>query len=320
MTLLIDFAVLVIGFFVLIKGADILIDGASSIGKSFNIPNVVIGLTVVAFGTSLPEMVVNIYSAIQGSYDLAIGNIVGSNISNILLILGVTAVMSPLNLGHGTVWKEIPLNILAVVLLGVMVNDCMLDGKIFNQLSRIDGVVLISFFIIFLYYVFAASKVKGKDTEEIDEYPLYKSIIFVVLGVSGLTLGGRWIVDSAISISSILGLSQGFIGLSIVALGTSLPELATSVVAALKKNSDLAVGNIVGSNIFNIFWVLGITSIINPINYEPSYNIDILILVLATVLFWVFMHTKNRYRLERYEGIIFLVCYVSYMGFLIWRG
>ena len=260
----IPYIFLIAGFAFLVKGADFLVDGASSIAKKFGISALVIGLTIVAFGTSAPELIVNIFASIQGNTDIAIGNILGSNIANILLILGISAMIYPLAVGKGTVWKEIPLGLLAIIVVAIMANDRLIDGGGFSGLTRIDGFILISFFIIFLYYTFGISKAQGtgepEESNRIHEYSFFRSGIMVVAGLAGLTLGGKWIVDSAVVIAEQIGLSQAVIGLTIVAIGTSLPELATSAIAAFKKNTDIAVGNIVGSNIFNVFWILGISA------------------------------------------------------------
>jgi len=315
----INLLLLVFGFILLIKGADYLIEGSTSVAKKFNIPNIVIGLTLVAFGTSLPEMIVNVFASIKGSSDMQIGNIIGSNISNIFLILGVATFICPIKIKKGTVWKEIPLSILAVVLLAVMLNDALFDARIFNELSRIDGVVLLSFFVIFIYYIFGMGQVEGDDTEEMNIHSIKKTSILIVLGMFGLFLGGKWIVDSVQVLARMMNISEAFISLSIVAFGTSLPELATSIMAALRKNADMAIGNVVGSNIFNIFWVLGLSAVINPIKYDIAFNVDLIVVIFATVLLFVFMHINKRYHLNRFEGISFVSLYILYVGYLVLR-
>jgi cation:H+ antiporter len=308
-----------IGFVLLIKGADFLVDGASSVAKKLKISNIVIGLTIVAFGTSAPELIVNIMASIKGNSDLAIGNVVGSNIANILLILGISAVIYPLAVKKGTVLKEIPLSLLAAVSLWFMVNDSLIDNASASVLSRIDGFILLMFFSIFLYYTFGISKVEGKE-EKVKEFKTATSILFVLIGIVFLTIGGKWIVDGAIIIAQQLGMSEALIGLTIVAVGTSLPELATSAVAAYKKNPDIAIGNVVGSNIFNIFWILGVSSLIKPIVFSAELNFDIYFLGVATSFLFLSMFIGKKHLLERWQGILFLLTYVAYLVFLIIRG
>lgn len=308
-----------IGFVLLIKGADFLVGGASSIAKKFNIPNIVIGLTIVSFGTSAPELVVNILASLSGSTEVAIGNILGSNIANIFLILGVSALIYPLTTQKNTVWKEIPLSLLAAALLAIMVNDIRIDGASFAGLTRTDGFIFIAFFIIFLYYTFGISKVQGdaQSDEEIPQMKLSKAAGFIVLGLIGLVVGGTWIVDGAVMIAQSFQVSESLIGLTIIAIGTSLPELATSAVAAARKESDIAVGNVVGSNIFNIFWILGVSSIINPIPFSTASDIDIMMTIAASFLLFVMMFLGKRHTLERWQGGLFLAIYFSYILFLV---
>ncbi len=317
------YILLVVGFFFLIKGADLLVDGASSVARKFNISNLVIGLTIVAFGTSAPELFVNLYASIQGTTDIAIGNIIGSNIVNMLFILGVTAVIYPITVTKGTVWKEIPLCLLAALLVFVMANDVLFDGASANILTRIDGIVLTSFFIIFLYYTFSIARTQ-KDTPSVTEHSVvhsgWKSVGMILLGLVGLVLGGQWIVDGATHIAVSLGLSQALIGLTIVAIGTSLPELATSAVAAYKKNSDIAVGNVVGSNIFNIFWILGLSAVIKPLTFASILNFDVLVAVGAAIILFVSMFVFKRHSLGRIEGIVLIALYIFYTVVIVMRG
>lgn len=311
-----------VGFAFLIKGADLLVDGASSIAKRLGISALVIGLTIVSFGTSTPELIVNILSSLRGSTDLAIGNIVGSNSANILLILGISAAIYPLTITRGTVWKEIPLSLLAIILMAILSNDGFIDGLPFSALGRADGLTLISFFIIFLYYTYGISKVNASQASEIkiSEYSPTRSILMIIVGLAGLTIGGKWVVDGAISIAQGLGASEALIGLTIVAVGTSLPELATSAMAAYKKNADIAVGNIVGSNIFNIFWILGISAIIKPLPLDSKLFTDIVVTIIATILLFAFMFIGKKHTLERWQGVAFVLLYVIYVAYLIVRG
>ncbi|MGE4443986.1 MAG: calcium/sodium antiporter [Candidatus Altimarinota bacterium] len=310
----------IIGFFVLIKGADLLVSGASSIALKFKISPLVIGLTIVAFGTSAPEFAVNIFSATKGETELAIGNILGSNIANILLILGITSIIYPVQAKLSTVWKEIPFALLGAIMLGILANDKLIDGSITSEISRIDGLVLIGFFIIFLYYTFGISKDAGDTTsqeEDMKEISVGKSVLYIIIGLTGLILGGKWIVDGAVSLATAFGMSKSVIGLTVVAIGTSLPELATSVVAAMKKQSDIAIGNIVGSNIFNIFWILGFTGTLTNIPFSASSNIDILMTIFASILLFIFMFLGKKHRIGRWEGIIMVCIYIGYLAYLV---
>jgi len=318
---MLQYILLVIGFILLIKGADFLVDGASSVGRKLNISDLVIGLTVVAFGTSLPELFVNIFASIKGNTDIAIGNVLGSNIANIFLILGVSAAIFPLAVGKGTVWKEIPFSLLAALVLGIMANDRSIDKSDISALTRVDGLVLLAFFIIFIYYSFGIVKrIDGIDSHlPQKEYGLLKSSLMIVIGLVGLGVGGNWIVGAAVLIASRLGVSQSLIGLTIVAVGTSLPELATSAVAAYKKNAEIAVGNVIGSNIFNIFFVLGLSSIIKPLPFNPGSNIDIGVVILASLILFIWMFTGKKHSLDRWEGIIFLILYGGYITFLVFN-
>ena len=311
-----------IGFIFLIKGADLLIEEASALARRLGVSSLFIGLTIVAFGTSLPELVVNVFASFQGKADIAISNILGSNICNILLILGLGAIIYPLTLKKETVWKEIPFSFLAVILIALMANDVLIDGGSSSALTRIDGLVLICFFIIFLYYVFNIARVKTSQEvkKEDRSSSLISSSFKITLAFVGIFLGGRWIVDGAVTLASNLGVSQALIGATIVAFGTSLPELVTSIVAVCKKNVDLAVGNIVGSNIFNIFCILGLSAIIKSIPFSYFFNLDLLILMVATFLLFLFMFIKKKSVLERWQGIIFLSLYLFYIITLIVRG
>ncbi|MBU0649192.1 calcium/sodium antiporter [Patescibacteria group bacterium] len=312
--------ILVAGLAILVKGADLLVDGASSMAKKLKIPYIVIGLVIVAFGTSFPELMINILASARGNTDLAIGNVIGSNITNLALILGIAAAIYPLTIKAGTTWKEIPLAFLAVALMFFMANDIWLDKTSQNILTRTDGIALIAFFIIFLYYTYGVSKLKESAKDNVPVYKSRRTAIMIIGGIIGLGLGGELTVRSATHIAEIAGLSEALIGLTIVAIGTSLPELAASVVAALKRNPDIAVGNIVGSNIFNIFWVLGLSSVIRPIAFSPSLNADIGIALILTCLLFIFMFIGKRRILKRWQGIGFLIIYVAYLAFVIIRG
>lgn len=318
---MISYLLFILGFILLIKGADLFVDGASSIAKRLKISNLVIGLTVVAFGTSAPELVINIFASFEGKPDIAIGNILGSNIANVFLILGVAALIHPLVVHQNTIWKEIPLCLLATIVIAFMANDALIDKAPYSMITRIDGLILISFFIIFLYYTVTIAKVAAVDTiTEIKQISLWQSILFIILGLIGLVIGGDWIVQGAIKIASLLNISQSLIGLTVVAIGTSLPELATSAVAAYKKQSDIAVGNVVGSNIFNIFWILGLSSTISPLPFKITNNIDIAVTILANLLLFCFLFIGKKHHLKRWQGLLFIIIYSLYLSFLFYKG
>ena len=308
-----------IGFIFLIKGADLLVDGAASIARRLKVSDLVIGLTVVAFGTSTPELFVNIIASSKGNTDIAIGNVLGSNIANIFLILGVSSVIYPLAVTKGTVWKEIPFSLLAAIVLLFAANDQILDRAGASVLTRIDGLIFLCFFVIFIYYTFSiALRVEGLDAHvPAREHGWLRSLLFVIVGLAGLTVGGKWIVDGAIALATQLGMSESLIGLTIVAVGTSLPELATSAVAAYKKNAEIAVGNVVGSNIFNIFFVLGISAGIRPLPFQTKNNIDIGVVILSSLMLFFFMFTGKKRALDRWEGIVFLLFYAGYITSLM---
>ncbi len=320
---MLTYILFIIGFFILIKGASLLVDGSASIAKRFKISNIVIGLTIVAFGTSTPEFIVNIFASAKGNTEIAIGNILGSNIANILLILGISAIIYPLATKKNTVWKEIPLGLLAAILLGVLVNDMRIDNGVFSGLTRIDGMVLLAFFIVFLYYTFGIAKVVEENTiegDDIKELSYLKSIIFIIGGLLGLVFGGKWIVDGAVKIAELFHVSQSLIGLTVVAIGTSLPELATSVIAAYKKQTDIAIGNVVGSNIFNIFWVLGFSALIRPLPFSKNNDLDIIMTIFASALLFLLMFFGKRYIIERWQGILMVTIYIAYLIYLIING
>lgn len=332
--MIIDVLGIITGLVILVLGAEGLVRGASSLAAKLRISALVIGLTVVSFGTSAPELTVNLVSALQGSTDLAVANVVGSNIVNILLILGICALIVPLAVKSSTVWKEIPLALLGVFLIFILGNDSLFDKLPFNTLTRTDGIALLALMAIFMYYIFGMAKSdrekvtdKKIDKQLVDNedsaiklYSVPISIGITILGLIGLVLGGKLLVSGAVSIAEGAGLSEALIGLTIVAIGTSLPELATSVVAALRKQADIAIGNIVGSNIFNVFFVLGVTSTISPLPISSSLNFDITVSIIATALLFLFMFIGGKRRLVRWEGIVFLFMYVLYLSYLILRG
>ena len=317
--MIIALLLLLLGFGILIKGADFLVNGASSTAKKYGISNLAIGLTVVAFGTSMPELIVSLLAAINGQNDASFGNIIGSNNFNLLFILGVSGLIYPLAVQINTVRYEVPLSILAALVLYLLVNDSMLLNVDNNILGRVDSFVLLLFFGGFIFYIYR-TMTNTNDASEgsaIKIYSMPLSLGMIGLGLAMLIGGGKLVVDNAISIAHYFGLSEKLIGLTILAAGTSLPELATSAVAAYRKNTDIAIGNVVGSNIFNIFFILGITGIINPISFNTSMNFDIYVLLASTVVLMIFMFTLSKSKLDRWEAFILLACYIVYTVFLV---
>ncbi|MBL7871975.1 MAG: calcium/sodium antiporter [Cyclobacteriaceae bacterium] len=315
--MLFAFVLLLLGFVVLIKGADFLVNGSSSVAKKFNISNLAIGLTVVAFGTSTPELLVNIMSSFKGYNDAAFGNIIGSNIFNLLFILGVSGLIYPLVVHRNTISFEVPLSLMAALVLFVLVNDVLIWGSSENMLSRVDALILLIFFGAFMYYITRTMKKESETEDTIKLYSTSLSILFILLGLAMLVGGGSLVVDNAVAIAKHYGLSERLIGLTILAAGTSLPELATSAVAAYRRNTDIAIGNVIGSNIFNIFFILGITGVIHPTPFNISMNFDLYVLVGATVSLIIFMFTINHRKLDRWEALLMLIGYFIYTMVLI---
>lgn len=330
MELLTAIGLLIFGFVILIKGADFLVEGASAVAKQFNISDMIIGLTIVSFGTSAPELVVNIDAAMDGKNAMIMGNILGSNIFNTCLILGTAGLIYPLAVQRATMSKELPFSVFIVFLMFFLCNDAMFFGGN-NMVSFTDGVVLLTLFLGFLGYVYTSAKggeSSGDDDDEIKSMPLPKSIIFIIVGMVGLVYGGDMVLTNAEFLAKKFGMTERVIGLTVVAIGTSLPELATSVVAALKKNSDIAVGNVVGSNIFNILLVLGASAVFspNPIAYDIASNFDIYFLLSATaVLFsFLFIGTRGRadggsmtYVIDKWQAGVLLVAVIGYIIYLL---
>ncbi|MDX1754239.1 cation:H+ antiporter [Salinimicrobium sediminis] len=316
--MLVNILLLLGGFVALIFGANALVDAASSLAARWGVPSIVIGLTIVAFGTSAPELVVNVFAATSGSTDMVLGNVLGSNIFNVLGILGISALIYPLTVKSNTTWIEIPLSLLAAICVFVVASDVVLDGATTNLISRSEGIVLLLFFLIFLVYNLVVAKSGGADEEmETKEYSVGKGILFIILGLAGLILGGRLIVTSAVSIAEVIGLSERVIGLTVVSIGTSLPELATSIIAVRKKNVDIAIGNVVGSNIFNIFLILGVSGTIVPLTINPDSFFDILVNIVAGLLLFIFVFTGRGRKVERWEGAVFVIAYIAYVTYLI---
>ena len=308
---------LVIGFLFLVKGADCFVDGASSVAKKFRIPAFVIGLTIVAFGTSAPELAVSITAAMKGSNDIAIGNVVGSNIFNTLVVLGASAAITPIVVDKGMIKKDYPLSIFAAVLLGVLALDTIFFKADAMSLGRVDGIILLVAFAGFMVMTVKAGMEGRTEEEEVEAMPMMKSLIFIALGLAGIVWGGDLSVEGAKEIARFFGLSEAIIGLTIVALGTSLPELVTSIIAAKKGESDIAVGNVIGSNIFNIFLILGVSSTILPMNVSSTYLYDIGMLVAVMLL--TYLPIAKTKKVTRGMGIAMVLVYVAYTVYLIMR-
>lgn len=312
-----DIVLLIGGLLLILVGANALTDGAASVAKRFNISSLVIGLTIVAFGTSAPELTVSAVSALKGSSDIAIGNVVGSNIFNALMIIGCTAAIVPISVTKGTLSKEIPLCMLASIVLFICANDVLINGASQNSISSSDGMLLLCFFAIFLGYTFAIAHNGGENGETIKIMPIWKASLFIIGGLAGLIYGGQFFVDGASGIARGLGASESIIGLTLVAGGTSLPELATSVVAALKKTPEMAIGNVIGSNLFNIFLVLGCSATITPMNIQGITNLDLGVLIGSCVLLYIFGLFFQKRTITRPEGILLIACYIAYITYLI---
>lgn len=304
---------IIIGFVLLINCANFLINGASSIAKKFHISEIVIGLTIVSIGTSMPELFISITSALEGHSNVAIGNAIGSNISNLFLILGVSAIIKEIPLRREAKLIDIPICLFITI---IFITICNIGSVI----TRVQGIYLIILFVLFIIYTFIMSKEEEKNEEEnkndSKNQSILKSIFYIALGIIGLKVGGDLTVNNAVEIAETFNLSQKIISVTILAIGTSLPELVTSITAALKNESDIAVGNIVGSNIFNMLLIIGISSIIRPIEYDFSYNKDMIFLIIGTILLGLFSITRPRNKINRTKGIIYFSLYVGYMVML----
>ena len=312
-----DFLWLILGLALILIGANALTDGAASVAKRFNISPLVIGLTIVAFGTSAPELTVSVVSALKGSAGLAIGNVVGSNIFNCLMIVGCTAAIVPIQISKGTLSKEIPLCLLAALVLFICANDQLINGLSANSISRSEGLLLLCFFAIFMGYTFAIAHNGQTETSDIPLLPVWRSTLYIIGGLVGLIYGGQCFVDGASGIARSLGVSESVIGLTLVAGGTSLPELATSVVAALKKNPEMAVGNVIGSNLFNVFFVLGCSASITAMPVQGISLLDLGMHIVACLLLFVFGLFFQQRTITRIEGIALVACYIGYTAYLI---
>jgi len=311
--LLLNILLALVGFALLLKGADIFVDGAASLAKNFKIPTVVIGLTIVAFGTSAPELAISFSSHLSGNTDMLFGNVIGSNISNIFVILGITALLIPIKLQESAVKKEIPLLLLVTAVVSIIFLDMPIRGAEQNALTRADAVILLLFFCFFCYYL--VTIVKSEQNLTAPKYKLPKAIFFIILGLAGIIVGSDLVVNNAAQFAESIGISQKVIAVTIISVGTSLPELVTAITAVRKGENSMAIGSIVGSNIFNICIVLGLPVIFLGEVYTMAFGIvDIAFMLLAVIMLWVFSYDK---KIKRYEGILFLMVYVVYVGYVV---
>ena len=314
--MLINIILLILGFIILIKGADIFVHGASGIAKNFKVSKMLIGLTIVAFGTSAPEFAVSVKSIISNNGDIVLGNVIGSNIINILLILGLSSLVHSLNVKNSTVKKELPITLLLTALFAVLLSDSIFDKGLVNTFTRGDGITVLLFFLVFIYYLISMARKKTEEQDDEEKIPMIKAFAFLIIGILGVVFGSNFVVDSASEIATLLGVSERMIALTIIAFGTSLPELVTSLTATRKGEYDIAIGNVVGSNIFNIGMVIGIpTTIFGGIGVITFSYIDLIVMIVAAVL--LFMFSFNDYKISRKEGIIFLLVFITYYSYVI---
>lgn len=328
MTILISIIFVLLGLFLLVKGADWFVDGASGLAHRFNVPHMVVGLTVVALGTSLPELMVSVQAAIQGSPSLTLSNIIGSNIANILLILGVAAIINPLIIHSRTVFKEIPFALLAAVVLFVLALAPVINGAgtlssnpqdIVGVLQLSDGIIFLSICIIFLYYNFSLIKAGSNAHQDIDLMSIKKIVLLIIIGIVSLAIGSTLTVDNAIILATELGLSEALIGITLVAIGTSFPELVTSIVASRKKQGDIVLGNVIGSNILNIFFILGLSASIVDLHVSSLLVFDLVILIFSNIILLITIFLFKLYSIRKIEGVILVLCYILYTVFVVLR-
>ncbi len=306
------------GLVLLQQGASLFVKGSSGLARKYHISELAIGLTIVAFGTSSPELVVNSFAAFQGKDEIVFGNIIGSNNFNLFIILGIVGLIAPMRVQSSTAWKEIPFSFLAILLLFLLLNDQLIFQREISRLSRFDGIILISSFVLFLVYVYM--QLRHDTSPEQTELVYYKNrkiVVLIIFGLAGLVVGGKLVLDNAVTLAMELGMSERLIGLTIVAAGTSLPELATSIVAAVKRNHDIAVGNIIGSNIFNILFILPISSFISPLSFDTGFNIDLGLLSAGTLVLFIAMYTGRKMQIDRWEAFVLFAAYTTYIFLMI---
>lgn len=313
MTIAVSIILIVLGFILLIKGADFLVDGASNIAKRFHIPEIVIGLTIVSIGTSMPELFVSITSALNGHSDISIGNVIGSNLANLLFILGISAIIRRIRISKETKKVDIPICLAVTIIFMIICN-------IGNGISRIDAGILLLLFVIFIAYTIMTAIRSNKEgaknennEESVKSSSIIKDIVWIILGILGLKIGGDLSVNNAVKIAELFNWSEKIIGVTILAIGTSLPELVTSVSAGLKGKSDIAVGNIIGSNIFNMLFIVGVSAMIKPILYNVTYNVDMILLIFATIILSIFPLVRPRNSINKENGILYVFMYALYM-------
>lgn len=325
MKILLDLVLLVVGFVLLIKGADYFVEGSAAVAKKFNIPGVVIGLTIVAMGTSAPELAVSVSAGLAGSNALAISNVIGSNIFNLIVVLGVCAILSPVAVDKAILKRDFPFSLAATILVGLFISDLALTGSMISTdsglssgtIRRWEAIILLVLFIIYIFITVRSAIKNREEGEEIESLPIWKSLTFIILGVAAIIGGGQLVVNSAKAIALFCGMSETLVGLTIVAIGTSLPELVTSIVASKKGQNGMAVGNVVGSNIFNLLMILGVSSAIHPIAASFESVIDISVLFILSILILIFCKTKGK--INRTEGFVMVLLYVAYTVYAIIR-
>ena len=317
-----DYVLFILGFILLIFSAEAMVRGASAVAVRLGLSEILVGLTLLSIGTSLPELLVNILANLNGNSDLAIGNVLGSNIANVLLVLGCAALVRPLPIRDATLFSEVPFSLSAAFLVGFLANARLFGEDQGLMIGRMDGLILIGFFFLFLVYIFQVWGDQHESLADVIEHDssVAKALSWILAGSVGLALGAKWVVEGALVISAQFGVSESFVGLTIVAIGTSLPELVTCVMAARKGATDLAVGNAIGSNIFNLLWVLGLGAIINPMPFDRLSNIDIMMIVASSAMLLFAVAVGRKYLVDRKEGAMFVVAYMAYLGFLIDRG
>lgn len=323
--MIIDIVWLIVGLVLILTGANFLTDGASAVAKKFGLTDLVIGLTVVAFGTSAPELVISITASADGNPELAVGNVIGSNIFNILAIIGITAMVRPIAIKKSVMTIEIPMVLLSSVIILILGSSVILDHTQANIISRVEGLLLLIFFLLFMRYTFATARntpdagsdPQAADTNKLKNIKMWQAIVFIIGGLAALIWGGNKFVQGASAIASGLGVSEAVIGLTIVAIGTSLPELATSIVAALKNEQGLAIGNVIGSNIFNIFMVLGTAAVVKPLPFGNINYVDLWVLTGASLIFMIFGWFFKKRIITCAEGTIMAICYILYMSWLV---
>ena len=316
-----DGLLLFFGLLVLIKGAGFLVEGASSVAKRFGISPLAIGLTVVSLGTSMPELLVSLMSGLQGRSGLAVANVIGSNIANVLLVLGVAAMIRPLPVRNSTVVSEIPFSLSAALLLGFLANAHLFTDIPVLSISQLDGAILLFFFLLFMIYVYKSSVTKESPVSQVEpKGNMVRASVLMLLGAVGLYFGGQWVVDGAVGLAQTWGINDALIGLTIVAVGTSAPELVASAVAAYRNQTDIAVGNIVGSNILNLLWVLGVTSSIVELPFEVVSNMDLLVVIGSSALLILALISSKKYTVNRFHGALFVSLYLAYLTYVVIRG